>query len=1332
MRVTVVQGGPFANESEERALQRLKTGLISLPGNQEWFLLTNLMFSVTNRLQSDEIDIVAVGPPGVQVIEVKHWKDRHQHLVEREADLLTNKTKKIASTLRKVVPGLPFVGSAFLITTQRATAKRLLARKRVRGVPLHALKDWRTVVRADEPGILEPLQAKRLVSELKRRSGVRAVGSLRQLAGYVNLEELPQPPGPHFHRVYKGVHSRRRDRVFLHLYDFSASEEATPKKTARREYEALHRLQLHPWAPRILDSFQDVPGYRDEMSYFTIVDPAAPNIESRASDTSWPVESRLDFALNTVRALKEMHEGSSDRDGMTHRNLAPRNILVKHDNKPILTGLQNVRIPSEYSLDLSSVPPSDWSSPEVRERGLGAADPASDVYALCASLLVLFEDLAAEEDATWEAGEAVRVLRTGKTEPENRASLTEVESGLRKLGSGPPELEVPPARFWTEDQVVRFRDQDYRIVSRLGTGGVGTTFKVVQLDASTREDMGTFVGKVVRDQKTGERVRLAHQLAREPVSRRPGLSSVLEVAKEWRDNEFVALMTWIEGSSLADFSGVIPLLAEDQSEEWEELVLRWMRAICEALDALHRNGFVHGDVSPRNMIVSEGDLVLTDYDFVTRIGKPTAPPGTMYCSPTRTDRGALPSDDIYSLAASFFHVLFDRVPFSGQGHGPRMLDWEETDRTASRTIADFLDRATHPDPDQRFKTAADALEALAPPGAKTIATDTTRVLPVATERTQNQVPWLRDLLQSYPGSMWGNKETRGLDTEFAKNTYVETELETTLYKDVLNRRVRLVVLCGNAGDGKTALLQHLADRLGLGDHASSERLLDGTVGDDLRVRVNLDGSAAWKKRSADELLDEFLEPFQQGAPDDEIVRLLAINDGRLLEWIYRDPETPLKRALMGHLGDEPADKHDHISFHNLNERSLVGGVSWENDKIEAEFLEKLVDALYGGDEAPERWKPCATCSAQERCGTYQALRVFGPDGLPNLESPELRSWARRRLFEALQAVHFRGETHITVRELRGTLVFILFGIHFCQDYHNGTAELALPYWDRAFSPDAPHRQGEVLAELVRLDPALEAHPKIDRRLLAEVAETGDGVTHLSSARRRAYFEWTDGKVLEAQCVEDRGGGTADLGLGLAQGQHLTEFRKMPFLGEAQNRKLGAKLCRGIGKLATLPLQHLAEDVVPLAITPRTPTETAFWSEKSFDRFRLRSELRRPVSGEQNLPYQAYWERLHRYATLEYTYANGTTEELRLGYELFHRLLEMADGYQLGDVSADDVFANLSRFCQRLVREDDRKILAWNPIQDDATYRISAEPAGSQEGSRQRLKIRRTAPGDGTT
>jgi len=116
----------------------------------------------------------------------------------------------------------------------------------------------------------------------------------------------------------------------------------------------------------------------------------------------------------------------------------------------------------------------------------------------------------------------------------------------------------------------------------------------------------------------------------------------------------------------------------------------------------------------------------------------------------------------------------------------------------------------------------------------------------------------------------------------------------------------------NAGDGKTALLQHLADRLGLGKHTSSERIFEGRTDDGLVVRMNLDGSAAWRGRSADELLDEFLEPFQGGPPKEDIVHLLAINDGRLLEWIEGvgsrrgGSETPLTKELYDLLEDEAA------------------------------------------------------------------------------------------------------------------------------------------------------------------------------------------------------------------------------------------------------------------------------------------------------------------------------------------------------------------------------------------------------------------------------------------
>ena len=134
--------------------------------------------------------------------------------------------------------------------------------------------------------------------------------------------------------------------------------------------------------------------------------------------------------------------------------------------------------------------------------------------------------------------------------------------------------------------------------------------------------------------------------------------------------------------------------------------------------------------------------------------------------------------------------------------------------------------------------------------------------------------------------------------------------------------------------------------------------------------------------------------------------------------------------------------------------------------------------------------------------------------------------------------------------------------------------------------------------------------------------------------------------------------------------------------------------------------------MPLRITPRTPTETAFWVQKPLSAFRL----------EADIPPEGDVDRLHRQAFLIYRYRNGMEERLRLGADLFHLLLELSDGYQLGDVSTDDTFAHLSIFVQRLVREDEREMLAWNPMQDDVNYKISNQIERTTEGPRQRMVL----------
>ena len=715
MKVTSFNCGPFANASERKALEHLKHRLISVPGDGEWVLLTNLAFSASHRMQAAEIDIVAIGPPGVRVIEVKHWStrwvNRNQDLVEHEADKVTDKARKIGTTLRgRVHSGLGHVDGIFLVTQARSKVQGL-ANRQVNGVSVYSLDQWRDVLDADAPEILSGLQVQKLAEALAPKASVALDGSLRRLAGYVDLS-LQTPDAERFHRTYRATHASRRERVILHLYDLSAVDDGAETK-AQREYEALRRVQSHKWAPRIRDSYQAAPGYDGEMAFFTIDDPAAPSLASRASDTSWGTEERLDFALQALRALVELHAETSGGEPLVHRSLSPETVLVRHDNLPILTGFDRAKMAEHATVAaISGSAKSTAASvaPEVRKLGLAGADHRSDVYQLCATLARLFSGRTDESSR-----DALKLLGDGTAEvPRDRADLRTIIRAFRELrGEQLSRPAPPPAEFWTAEQVVRFGDNDYQIVEKLGQGGIGIAYKVAKLDPRTEEALGHYVAKVVLNAPTGRVVLESYSRVHAHL-RHSALSTIFEVARDWQENSILALLTWIEGEPLKDYLGVLSLVAEERLDGApESAVLNWLRELCKALAVLHRNELVHGDVSPGNLILTDSEIVLTDYDLVTRIGQVASSPGTyLYCSPSRAEQHPVAaSDDFYALAASFFHALFGNKPFQygGDWSKDRGLNWEGIDSAEFPVIRHFLDRATDPRTEGRYSSAADAL-----------------------------------------------------------------------------------------------------------------------------------------------------------------------------------------------------------------------------------------------------------------------------------------------------------------------------------------------------------------------------------------------------------------------------------------------------------------------------------------------------------------------------------------------------------------------------------------------------------------------------------------------
>jgi hypothetical protein len=104
----------------------------------------------------------------------------------------------------------------------------------------------------------------------------------------------------------------------------------------------------------------------------------------------------------------------------------------------------------------------------------------------------------------------------------------------------------------------------------------------------------------------------------------------------------------------------------------------------------------------------------------------------------------------------------------------------------------------------------------------------------------------------------------------------------------------------------------------------------------------------------------------------------------------------------------------------------------------------------------------------------------------------------------------------------------------------------------------------------------------------------------------------------------------------------------------------------------------------------------FWNERAFDRFTLAPEKFAAPPG---------LETLHRHLVLSYRTVDGRDESLIIPLELFALLMDLKDGVQLVDTLSDDVFANLGVFTQRLAQEDERLLLAWNPVTDDVVYEL---------------------------
>ena len=488
--------GPFQTQSEKDAVEYLRPRL-----SAEWILLSNVQHSASTNRPPDDLDVVAIGPSGVVPIEVKHWDSaylkQNRARVEFEVEKQEMKVRRLAGTLR-VSSYLP---NRFLLTLGEPGES---VREGVKGAHFFGLRGWKELLNVEGPRIFEKTQIDRLARELEPRAAVALGKDLRTFGPYTNLE-LQTPKEERFRRVYRGVHASTRDRVILFRYDVSALDSKSALKFAQRECDIVRKLQKLDCVPKLHDSFQPAGEYPGEIYFWTLIDPAAPSIDSVASKSApqqWPVVDRIAFAVESAKSLDEVHRSEGDSGINLHRNLSPESIRRRSNNKPLFTDFLFAQISGAETI-ASVWKPVDqmrpFTAPEILATGLTASSEASDVYSLCASLLVIFERLVDEP----EANRAREILLTGLCEKAQRPTLVRLVEALNAMPnvSEPTvDMDSVPARYWDEEMPPRpLNNRRYKVISRLGSGGIGTTFKVVQLARDSDDEVGTFVAKVIEN-----------------------------------------------------------------------------------------------------------------------------------------------------------------------------------------------------------------------------------------------------------------------------------------------------------------------------------------------------------------------------------------------------------------------------------------------------------------------------------------------------------------------------------------------------------------------------------------------------------------------------------------------------------------------------------------------------------------------------------------------------------------------------------------------------------------------------------------------------------------
>jgi len=852
-------------------------------------------------------------------------------------------------------------------------------------------------------------------------------------------------------------------------------------------------------------------------------------------------DQKLQVMRDVLSALDHAH-----RHEVIHRNLTPDAILVTKGGQARVTGFDFARVGKNRTSTIADQIIDDlevaYQAPECFKDPTQASI-ASDLYA---AGLIFFELLTGElpfenVDQMMEAdgkfpmkpSEHKPDLPEGIDEwlqkfcefdPEDRHTSAAIARKalddliLPEAKNDPaPEVSAPAGLLTHLPDNLTDLPQDFILADRfciqkkLGSGGFGVAYKVFD----SLGDVVRVIKLVTKDRRSVyERLRREYKT----LTNLPDHPHVVKVV--WADRMADAKQTpyivfeYVEGLDVSDLIDAEALSLEDS--------VRIVRESAEGLGHLHKHGVYHQDIKPSNLLWTDKGVRIIDFNVAVTENDEVQGGGTRRYLPPDYDYSNEPdaSDridrDLYALGISFYECLTGKYPFDEptppikeQPKDPKQF---KGCAELSPSLVNVLVKMVAPERKDRFASSSEFLTALAEVRQYRSVLTTGEigarpkiVANLGFEPTKpNTNPFVTHLLTIYSQSQVSNAGTRGLD-EVGKATYVPTYLDEKLKPALLKGEFRLVIISGNAGDGKTAFIQQF-EAFAESNGAQLQRGANGAV---FQVKghiyqSNYDGSQDEGDERNDAVLKKFFGPFagkdNTNWPENQ-TRLIAINEGRLVDFfLEHEEEFPLlsQQIQKGLAGAVPENG---VAVINLNLRSVVAEPVEDHPSI----LERLIVRM----SQQEYWQACEKCDLNGKCYAYHNARTFqdlvaGPKVI-------------ERLKMLYTITHLRGRLHITMRDLRSALAFMLVGTRDCdgihQLYHNGGEEnqnrILDGFYFNSWLGGGEGSNDRLISLLREIDVAEVSNPDLDRELGFLNPKT-KAMSRFSFAERSSY----DDKLVE--------------------------------------------------------------------------------------------------------------------------------------------------------------------------------------------------------------------------